>query len=263
MKFRVIGVTLVCIGLIFVGLTGQSIAAIDPNTIVGLWMFDDGSGDIAEDSSGNGFDGTLINGPAWVNGKFGKALEFDGTGPHVKTTAHESPTEAITVSAWAKSATETWNVQGWLAEKRNAYIMHPVVGTRDMAWCFSNGTPWNLPHSWDTGAVGPDDITEWHMYTGTYDSATGEWKIYIDGEVASELDLNPDPIIEHAGPMHIGSDGGGGRFGAGAVDEVFVLSVALGADDIEAIYENGFEMAMAVGAAGKLVTTWADVKTQY
>jgi len=45
--------------------------------LVGAWHFDEGSGNIAHDSSGNDNDGT-ITGAIWVNGKFGKALEYDG-----------------------------------------------------------------------------------------------------------------------------------------------------------------------------------------
>jgi hypothetical protein len=100
----------------------------------------------------------------------------------------------------------SWDQHGWLVEKRDAFIMHPVQGTPNMGWCFSNGAPWNQPHSWDTGAVGPDDITEWHMYTGTFDSATGEWFLYIDGKMESELDVNGDPLIEDIGPIYVGQD---------------------------------------------------------
>ena len=66
---------LIVIGLIF---TGQSSAKIDSKSIVGVWLFDEGSGKTARDSSGKGNDGELMNNPKWVSGKFGKALEFDG-----------------------------------------------------------------------------------------------------------------------------------------------------------------------------------------
>lgn len=36
--------------------------------LVGWWPFNEGSGDVAEDQSGNGNDGTLANDPVWVNG---------------------------------------------------------------------------------------------------------------------------------------------------------------------------------------------------
>ncbi len=75
-----------------------------------------------------------------------------------------------------------------------------------MAWCVANGGQWNLPSAWDTGQVGPGDITEWHMYTGTFDSATGEWYIYIDGELESELDVNGAQLMDDSGPIYVGQD---------------------------------------------------------
>jgi hypothetical protein len=59
-------------------LTAQSIAALDSETVVGMWLFDRGTGKVAEDSSENGNDGEFKGSPKWVTGKFGKALEFDG-----------------------------------------------------------------------------------------------------------------------------------------------------------------------------------------
>ena len=36
------------------------------NGLVGWWKFDEGSGTVAYDSSGNGHDGNLTNGPTWT-----------------------------------------------------------------------------------------------------------------------------------------------------------------------------------------------------
>jgi hypothetical protein len=41
-------------------LGGSSYAEINPESIVGLWFFDEGTGNIAEDSSGNGSDGEIV-----------------------------------------------------------------------------------------------------------------------------------------------------------------------------------------------------------
>ncbi|MEM5819947.1 MAG: LamG domain-containing protein, partial [Candidatus Aenigmatarchaeota archaeon] len=49
----------------------------DPS-LVGYWKFDEGSGTIAYDSSIYGNDGQLVNNPQWVDGKYGKALNFTG-----------------------------------------------------------------------------------------------------------------------------------------------------------------------------------------
>ena len=46
--------------------------------LVGWWRFNEGSGDSAQDSSGNNHDGTLLGTPEWVAGPdgFGGALAF-------------------------------------------------------------------------------------------------------------------------------------------------------------------------------------------
>lgn len=46
---------------------------------VAHWDFDEYEGQTVYDKTGNGNDGTLVNGPEWVRGKYGGALEFDGT----------------------------------------------------------------------------------------------------------------------------------------------------------------------------------------
>ena len=196
---------LACFGLIL-GLTGQSVAVINLDNLTGLWMFDEGDGDESEDLSGNGNHAEFIDGPEWIDGPFGKALMFDGVASHVKIPDHANPTAAVTVTAWAMSSEPTWNQHGWVFEKRDAFMLHNVQGSTNMGWIVVNGAPWNQPFTWETGAVAPDDITEWHMYTGTFDSATGEWFLYIDGKMESELDLNADPLAEDIGPIFIGND---------------------------------------------------------
>lgn len=267
MRSSLSGVILACISLVFVGLivTNPSNAKIDPATIAGLWLFDEGSGKIIKDSSGNNLDGDVIGNVKWVDGKFGKAVEFDGTGGHVKIKDHVNPTVAITVTAWCKSSSATWNQHGWLVEKRDAYILHPVQGTRNMAFCVVNGGPWNKPFGWDTGQIGPDDITQWHMYTCTFNSKTGDWKIWIDGEERSKLSCNKAELAPDNGPIFIGNDTCcAGRFGAGIVDEVAVFSVELGKAEIQDIYKQGLKtVALSVDRTGKASTTWGEVKTQY
>ena len=51
--------------------------------LVGSWSFNEGSGTIACDLSGAGPDGVLHNGPIWVSGKLGKALNFDSNNDEV------------------------------------------------------------------------------------------------------------------------------------------------------------------------------------
>ena len=53
------------------------------NGLVGWWKFDEGSGTVAYDSSGNGNDCNLSGGPIWTAGKIGGALTFDGQDDYV------------------------------------------------------------------------------------------------------------------------------------------------------------------------------------
>jgi len=57
--------------------------------LVGWWWLDEGAGTMAFDSCGNGNDASFKGAPAWVeDGKFGKAVKFDGSSDYL--TAHDS-----------------------------------------------------------------------------------------------------------------------------------------------------------------------------
>ncbi len=87
--------------------SGQYIAYYQPpapdwfDGLVGYWKFDDGEGTIAFDSSGYGNNGT-INGPVWIGGKYGWALDFDGVNDWVEVPKNPSLNivNGITVAAW-------------------------------------------------------------------------------------------------------------------------------------------------------------------
>ena len=87
------------------GSATSSVAQIDVNGsltegLVGWWKFDETDGNIAYDSSGNGNDGNLTNGPTWTEGKIGGALSFDGVDDHVNLGNVLS--SSYTKGAWVK-----------------------------------------------------------------------------------------------------------------------------------------------------------------
>src|SRR3990167_9085959 len=61
----------------------QASAAVSNLGLVGYWSMNEGTGTVAGDASGNNNRGILTNGPTWVDGKRGKALNFDGVGDYV------------------------------------------------------------------------------------------------------------------------------------------------------------------------------------
>ncbi len=76
----VAALTLLSVGAAY----GRFDPAKDP-ALLGWWAFDDGSGTIAADGSGNGNNGTLNGDPLWVPGMYGTALQFDGQNAYVGT----------------------------------------------------------------------------------------------------------------------------------------------------------------------------------
>jgi len=76
----VAALTLLSVGAAY----GRFDPAKDP-ALLGWWAFDEGSGTIAVDGSGNGNDGTLSGDPLWVPGLYSTALQFDGQNAYVGT----------------------------------------------------------------------------------------------------------------------------------------------------------------------------------
>ncbi len=70
--------------------------------LVGYWKFDDGSGTIATDSSGNNNYGTVL-GATWVPGKFNKALSFNGIDNSVDIGIIDTSDSTFTYSFWANT----------------------------------------------------------------------------------------------------------------------------------------------------------------
>ncbi|MHC4594160.1 MAG: LamG-like jellyroll fold domain-containing protein, partial [Planctomycetota bacterium] len=94
--------------VLVLGLTTTVANADIVDGLVGYWPLDEGGGTTTADASGNGSDGTLNGGPRWVEGKFGGALDFDGSDDHVNcgnSSILDFGTGDWTVSAWIKVAT--------------------------------------------------------------------------------------------------------------------------------------------------------------
>lgn len=261
MNARRIGVARICASLIFMLLFAASdYAEIDQGTIVAAWLFDEGSGDTAKDFSGNGHDGEVVGGPDWVDGKFGKALEFDGIDDWVEV--EEIGTfDEITICVWAKYTGKVgqfrviFNNNGW------------VVG--DLHYQIRVPNELNLAVNGDGGHLFSEiffndkEMDKWHHFASSY-SATGDFRRHhINGEpdASDEKPLNPVKI----GPARIGAwDGGVGiREWQGMLDELIIFNAILDQEDIQAIMNDGIETVLSVEPIGKLATSWGDIKAGY
>src|SRR4029079_7772528 len=98
--------------------------------LVAYWNFDEGSGTTANDSSGNGNTGTLVNGPQWTTGVTGKALLFDGISHNVTVMDSNSLnlSSAFTLSAWVNPASAFTDFRSILAKNYKYYLYTSSTG---------------------------------------------------------------------------------------------------------------------------------------
>lgn len=255
-RLTLISMSLIALGLM---LAPQSTAKVDLETLVGMWLFDKGKGNDVQDYSEKGNDAEII-GAKWVEGKLGKALEFDGAGDYVDCGSDSSlnPTNAITVVAWVQSTSKPYSAVWSVVSKYNAYILGPH-NLPQMCFIIHNG-------AWQYGSCyTPKDVTDWHHFAGTYDSKVKKKHIYVNGVLEDTTDtsgaINPD-----TGPLHLAHREGvglGQDHYKGLIDEVAIFNVALAEDDIEDIMAKGLLKALglaAVSPAGKVATGWGKLK---
>jgi len=98
---------LMVFSLIVLSLT--SCTAQGKNGLIAHWKFDKGAGDRLVDSSGHGNHGT-IHGAAWVKGRVGGCLKFDGVDNYVevpKSASLNRANEEITLMCWIKTPLPT------------------------------------------------------------------------------------------------------------------------------------------------------------
>jgi hypothetical protein len=102
MKKIALVLVLIIVSMVFIIPKPFSAYAASEGSSRGLWHFDEGTGTLAYDGSGNANDGSLHGGTTWVDGKIGKALSFDGSSGYVEVPDSDSldVTGKLTLDAW-------------------------------------------------------------------------------------------------------------------------------------------------------------------
>ena len=233
-------------------------AEIDPETAVGVWLFDEGAGKTTKDTSGKGHDGT-INGAKWKDGKIGKALEFDGAQwVSIDSTPELQLGDELTMMAWFFATDiSTWRQ---LIAKSNEYLLRidpPQEGNKMSAFVKPGG-------SWEPRASAhvPDE-KKWIHFAATYDinEKNEQLVVYVNGKKAG-VSTRPGKTAVTVNPVEIGKWGGGSYF-VGIIDEAAIFNTVLSEDNLTTIVEHG--LARALGGLGvepvdKLARIWGDLK---
>ncbi|MBC8470859.1 MAG: hypothetical protein H8D56_15410 [Planctomycetes bacterium] len=225
--------------VLVLGLANTSVvSAIDLDTdpaLVGWWTFDEGTGNIAADSSGNGNDGTL-NGPLeWTTeGKIGGAMAF--TGPYNFVLVEDAPslnmTQEITIAAWINPS--------WTGNNR---ILQKSSGGGDNQYRLikegGNNIRVHLPPASNfeiTGNIPPQG--EWTHLAATYDHSM--IRVYYDGVVVGETAFSGNLAVSN-GQLFIGNKWAqapaGDEFN-GIMDDVRIYNRALTQSEIKRLGGN-------------------------
>lgn len=193
-----------------------------PPPVMHLKM-DEGSGTQVNDDSGNGNKGSLVGGATWTNGKYGKALSFDGSTSYIRVTAapNLNVSSAFTIGGWMylKSYGEgrtliskrTGSNEQWALR---VYSNSITLQWYDGSWLGANVAP--LPSTMS--------LNSWHHYIVTYDGSV--IKIYFDGISYTPTGSAPSFQSYADSDVCIGQDCASGRFADGRIDDVRVYNYA-------------------------------------
>jgi len=247
MKKKITAIFLVVALALSLGLVPAASVGANPDPgLVGLWHFDEGTGTIAYDSSGNANDGTLMNGASFTAaGYFDYAVSLAGDDDYVSVGDDDDLdiSDVITVEAWVNvtsladekvcTVVGKWNDMG---VDNRAYLLaintkgtSPDGSLEPKFYISSNGTNFDSVVSSQKLSTGT-----WYHLAGTFDGDV--MKIYVDGIEKGSNDTALTAIATNTQPLLMGGDRAGGTGGNaffnGIIDEVRIWDEALSADQI-------------------------------
>ena len=223
--------------LLVLSITSASMAGL-----VAYYPFDEGSGNVATDVSGNGNDGTST-GLVWIDGPtgFGNAIYFDGSNPAANyvncgTWDPSESTNQLTVALWVRWDGPVTGVNQGIIAKRRTYASQAIKWQLQL----DADSPYDLhARNYEGEDVGSDNVVlpqgEWTFIAFTCDSTTG--RIYINGvQVASS---NYSMAYGDNEQIEIGADNAGGTNGwNGGIDNVQIYDTVLSANEIMVLFSG-------------------------
>ena len=222
------------------------------NSLVGYWPFDEGSGKTANDISGNGHDGELIDDPQWVQGKFDSALDFGGTGSYVLVPDDDGLdlSDEVTITAWFNLNEAIAGARRMISKNNSIFVIFDFGDPNSLDFLVkpNNDFVESTTVDWEIGA--------WYHFAGTYDGDA--LKIYINGELEGETSGVP-PIAVSDLDLWIGADDWqlpASSF-PGILDEVRVYNKALSEAEIGTAMEGPAAVQMS---ENKLPVVWGAMK---
>lgn len=172
---------LLCVSLLFT----TSVLARANGDLIAHYNFNAGSGVSVTDETGLGNDGLLINGATWVDGNFGKAIQFNGSSDYINVPSSGglSP-EYITLSAWVNPSF-SGDAHHYIASKHRDCCDSPGQGGYGLrinkTSGFLRGEVWLNTNQSLLAATGttPISATAWTHVAMTFDG--NNVRVYVNG----------------------------------------------------------------------------------
>jgi len=213
-------------------------------SLVGYWRLDrsvSGTGGNVLDYSGNGNNGSTINGPTTGNqGILGtNAFDFDGNNDYIEVPHSDSLNlngdDGVTMTLWIKGRSK--GAYARLIEKgeNQAYEILADNGGDLKPWVRING---NDLHRGSLNSLSTD---EWHHVVANYEASTGESEIYVDRFLKNTDSKSPGNIQNAGETLRIATEeplSSGDKF-KGKIDEVRVYNRSLSQSEVKELYFNG------------------------
>jgi hypothetical protein len=231
---------------------------VDPN-LVGWWKFDEGSGTIANDSSGHNNNGTVSSSAAWITGQVNGALNFDGSRNYISIPDNDNSLDMdnqMTISAWVKP-NSTDSLKTIVSKQPPGIFDHEYPGNYNFR-ITNNPSFLQLLHktgtSTDTSYISTSIVTFgiWQHVAVTLKEGDSV-KFYINGIEAGILPQTEAFGIFDNGSVLIGAQLNSVNYFNGPMDDVRIYNRALSATEIQHLYYEGTRKAInPVPANGKL-----------
>ncbi len=201
--------------------------------------------------------GTLMGGTKFVDGKIGKALQFDGTGDDVDcgNDASFNITDAITVEAWFKATA--------LDRYQRIVSKQYQTDTTTANSCYQLGVDSGNKFRWSIGGLFdyslPSPLVSqdtWYHFVGTYDRTYA--KMYINGQELWSSTSYTGAIRSNVNePLTIGISklGGSADYSwQGLLDDVRIYNYSRTANQVLQDYNTG--MSSHAGASTGVADPW-------
>lgn len=217
---------------------------VNPKTkrLVGAWFNQEAAPALGTlyDISGNGNNGMLVNDTHSVPGKFGPALDFDGTNDYVQI----PDTEALRFD----SGSQDFSVFAWIRFTGDpTAAIQTIVGKRDAnndGWWFSsiNGTLRMSIDAIDISSSTQITDNDWHFVGATITRA-GNGQLYLDGLPDGSPVAISGEVMSTTTDMRFGINAYSFTFDfQGEMDQVLIYDRVLNPSEITSLSYDSFQI---------------------